>query len=88
MQGSLENTRRPSIPKINNNFDFSIPFHFSKAQVADFNTLLKQTDPKETTGPDTVPPKLVKISGNVTDKHLYNIINVDINHYIVSDNTK
>ena len=88
MEESLENTRHPSILKTKNTFDSSIPFDFPKAEVADFNTLLKQTDPKEATGPDTVPTKSVKMCGNVIDKHLYNIINIDINHYNVSDNTK
>ena len=34
------------------------------------------------------PQKLVKISANVIDKHLCNIINVDIENYNVPDNTK
>ena len=39
--------RHPGILKIKNIFVSSITFNFSKAKVADINTLLKQTDPKK-----------------------------------------
>ena len=80
--------RHPSILKIIKNVVFSITFDFPKAEVADINALLKQTDPKKATGPDTIPPKLVKISVNLIEKHLCNIINMDIENYNVPDNTK
>ena len=79
--------RHPSILKVKNNFVSSITFEFPKAEVADINALVKQTDPKKATGPDTIPPKLVKMSANVVDKHLCNIINMDIITYI-PDSTK
>ena len=75
--------RHPSILKIKNNFVSSITFDFPKAAVADINALLKQTDPKRATGPDTIPPKLVKMSANVTDKRLCNIINMNMDNYNV-----
>ena len=50
----------PSILKIKNDFFSSITFDFPKAKVADINALLKQTDPKNATGPDTIPPKISK----------------------------
>ena len=34
------------------------------------------------------PPNLVKMSANLTNKHICNIINVDINNYNVPDNLK
>ena len=52
--------RHPSILKTKNNFVSSITFDFSKAEVADINVLLKQTDPKKATGPDTIPLKFEK----------------------------
>ena len=79
--------RHPSILKVKNNFVSSITFEFPKAEVADINALVEQTDPKKATGPDTIPPKLVKMSANVVDKHLCNIINMDIDTYI-PDSTK
>ena len=48
--------------KIKNSFVSSITFDFAKAEVADINALLKQTNPKKATGPGTIPPKLVKMS--------------------------
>ena len=80
--------RHPSILKIKNNFVSSVIFDFPKADVAYINALLKQTYPKKATGSDTIPPQLVKMSANVIDKHLYDIINMDIENYNVPDNTK
>ena len=62
--------RHPSILEIKNIFDSSIPFNFSKAEIAYINVFLKQADPKKATGPDTILPKLLKMSANVIGKHL------------------
>ena len=80
--------RHPSMLKMKNNFDSFVTFDFSKAEVADINSLLKQRIPKKRTGTDTILPKLVKISANVIEKLLCNIINKDIDNFNVSDNTK
>ena len=40
------------------------------------------------TGPDTISQKLVNMSENVTDKHLCNIISMDIGNYNVPGNIK
>ena len=61
--------RHPSILKIKSNFVSFITFDFSKAEAAGINDLLKQTDPKKATGPDTIPTKLVRMSVNVIDQH-------------------
>ena len=88
-QKNLRNAQvYPSILKIKNNFVSSITFDFPKAEVADINALLKQTGPKKATGSDTIPLKLAKMSTDVTDKHLCNIINMGIENYNVPDNTK
>ena len=50
----------PSILKIKNNFVSSITFEFPKAEVADINALLKQTDLEKPTGPDNIPLKIGK----------------------------
>ena len=65
--------RHPRTLKFKNNFDSFITFDFPRAEVSDTNALLKQADPKKSTGPDTILPKLVKMSANVIDKHLCNI---------------
>ena len=80
--------RHPSILRIKNNSDSFIPFDLPKAEVADINIVLKYTDPKKVSGPDTFLPKLVKVSANVIEKHLCSIINMDIDNYNVPDNTK
>ena len=89
IEGTIRKYERyPSILKIKNNFVSSITLDFPKAEFADINALLKQTNPKKATGPDTIPPKLVKMSANVIDKNLCNIINMDIENNNVPDNTK
>ena len=80
--------RFPSILKLKNSLVSSISFDFPKAEVGDINALLKQTDLKKATRSDTFLPKLVKISANVMDKHLCNIINMDIKNYNVPDKNK
>ena len=79
--------RHSRILKIKNNFVSSMAFDFPKAEVADIDAILKKTDPKKATGPDTISPKLVKMPANVIDKHLYNI-NMDNENYNVPDNTE
>ena len=53
-------------------------FKISKAEVSDIYKLLKNMNIKIATGPDTIPPKLVKPSANIADSHLRNIINEDL----------
>ena len=76
-----KHARHLSILKIKNNFVSCVTFDFPKAEVVDINAFLRQTDPKKATVPGTIPSKLVKMSANVTDKHLCNIINMDIENY-------
>ena len=52
--------RHPSMLKMKNNFDSFVTFDFSKAEVADINSLLKQKIPKKRNGTDTIPPKISK----------------------------
>ena len=33
---------------------------------------------KKATGPDKIPPKIVRLSANIIDSHLTNIINSDL----------
>ena len=68
----------PSILKINENFTPINTFQLPKAEVSDINKLLKGINIKKATGPDTIPPKLGKLSANVIDSHLCNIINLDL----------
>ena len=66
----------PSILEINKKSTENITkFELPKAEVKDINKLLKSLDSKKATGPDCIPPKIVKLSANVVDTHICNIIN-------------
>ena len=78
----------PSILKIQQTFSSSDIFNFPKAEVPDINALIKNLNPKKETGPDTIPPKLARMSADVIDKNLCNVLNLDLENFIVPDNTK
>ena len=78
----------PSILKINENFTPTSTFQLPRAEVSDINKLLKGINIKKATGPDTIPPKLGKLSADVIDSHLCNIINLDIDKDHFSDGGK
>ena len=52
------------------------------------NKIIKEVDPNKATGPDTIPPKIIKLSANVIDSHLTNIINSDIEKNSFSEGAK
>ena len=60
----------PNIVEIKKNINIVEKFTIKEAMVADINTLLKSVNTKKATGPDYMPPKLVKLSANVIDSHL------------------
>ena len=64
----------PSIVEIKKYINIVEKFTIKEATVSDINTLLKSVNTKKATGSDNIPPKLVKLSGNVIDSHLCNII--------------
>ena len=39
------------------------------------NKIIKNINPKKATGPDKVPPKIIKLSANIIDLHFTNITN-------------
>ena len=78
----------PSIIQIKNKLNLSEKFEIPKAEVSDINSLLKRINIKKATGPDTIPPKLVKMSADIIDTHLCNIINKDIENSTFSDGAK
>ena len=52
------------------------------------NILIKRLNPKKATGPDGIPLKIIKLSADVIDKHLTNIINTDLECSCFSENAK
>ena len=67
--------KHPGIVEIKKNINIVKKFTIKEATVSEINTLLKSVNTKKATGPDNIPPKLVKLSANLIDSHLYNIIN-------------
>ena len=49
--------------------------HVPTATTEEINKIIKEVDSKKATGLDKIPPKIVKMSANVIDSHLANIIN-------------
>ena len=62
--------------------------YFSTAKVEEINKRIKPLNPREATGPDGIPVKILKIARNVIDSHLTNIINRDIKQSKFSEDAK
>ena len=62
--------------------------YFSTAKVDEINKRIKTLNPREATGPDGIPVKILKIARNVIDSHLTNIINRDIKENKFSEDAK
>ena len=78
----------PSIVEIKKKHQHSRKFTIKEVTVSDINTLLKSVNTKKATRPDNIPPKLVKLSANVIDSHLCNIINKDLQNSSFPDAAK
>ena len=80
----------PSVLKISNEFQNikESKFSIKKATVKDINSIIKSLDIKKATGPDGIPPKLVKLSADIIDYHLAYIINKDIEKSAFSEDAK
>ena len=78
----------PIIGTINNictkkeNFDIPI------AITEEINKIIKELDPEKATGLDKIPQKIVKMSANIIDSHLANIINNDITKNVFPEKAK
>ena len=68
----------PSIPKINNLCVPENKFDLPYASKSDINKIIKSVNVNKAKGPDGISAKFVKMSANVIDCHLANIINNDI----------
>ena len=68
----------PIIVKIKQNVNAQTnlaSFSFPQATKDEINCILKNINPKKSTGPDKIPPKLVKIAADILDSPLSEIIN-------------
>ena len=61
---------------------------FPYATAEEINKSIKNINPKKATGPDKIPPKIIKVSTNIIDSNFTNIINKDIDNNRFSENTK
>ena len=78
-----------SIINIKNHIDSpAIRFHISTAKTEDINKIIKNINPKKSTGPDKIPPKIVRLSANMIDSHLMNIMNNDLSNNSFSNEAK
>ena len=71
-------SKHPSIQKIKSSFDFNSKFELPKPTASDINKIIKSLDTNKATGPDGISANCVKISANIIDCHLSNIIANDI----------
>ena len=74
--------------KIKKNISTVEKIIIKEATVSEINTLLKSVNTKKATGPDNILSKLVKLSANVIDSHLCNIINKGLQNYSFPDAAK
>ena len=83
-----EYCNHPSILRIKEKFPLRQDFDIPLATVSQINRLISEINIKKATGPDNIHPRLVKLSANIIDSHLTNIINRDISSNHFSDNAK
>ena len=67
----------PSVAKIKYNQNETLNFDFPAAKVEDIIKIIKSLNPRKATGLGSIPVKILKITENVIDSHLTNIINRD-----------
>ena len=63
-------------------------FKIEEAKVEQINKILRNINSRKATGPDKIPPKIVKMLANIIDSHLNNIINSGLKRNAFSDSTK
>ena len=78
-----------TIINIKNHIDSpAIRFDIPTAKIEHINKIIENINPKKATGPDKIPPKMVKLSANIIDSHLMNIINNDLSNKSFSNEAK
>ena len=80
----------PSVVKIRDFMTSSTlgPFSLPLATKEEVNKILKNIDASKSCGPDKIPPKIAKISANILDTPLTNIINENVRDSKFSENAK
>ena len=78
----------PGIKAIQGTFPVKKQFKIKEANVEQVNKILRNVNSRKVTGPEKIPPKIVKMSANIIDSHLTNIINSDLKRNAFSDSAK
>ena len=63
-------------------------FKIKEARVEQVNKILRNINPRKATGPDEIPPKIVKMSANIIDSHLTSITNSNLKRNAFYDSAK
>ena len=63
-------------------------FKTEEAKFEQINKVLRYINSRKATGPDKIPPKIVKMSANIIDSHMINIINSNLKRNAFSDSAK
>ena len=63
-------------------------FNLPHPSTKDINNIIKSLNVNKATGPDGIPAKFIRMSANVIDSHLTNIIDKDIDQNNYSENAK
>ena len=75
----------PSTKDIQDIFPVKKEFKIEEAKFEEINKILRIKNSRKATGPGKIPPKIVKMSANIMDSHLTNIINSDVIRNAFSD---
>ena len=78
----------PSIKAIQDTFLVKKEFKIEEAKVEQINKILRNINSRKATGPDKIPPEIVKMLANIIDFHLTNIINSDLKRNAFSDSAE
>ena len=78
----------PSIETINKICTKKENFDIPTATTEEINKIMKELDPKKATGLDKIPSKIAKMSANVVDSHLGNVIINNITKNVFSEKAK
>ena len=81
-------SKHPSIQIIKSSFDFNSKFELPKPSASDINKIITCLDTNKATGPDGISAKYVKMSANIINCHLSNIIATDISDNQYSEHSK
>ena len=73
-----EYKNHPSAVKVKETYKHFGNFYLPKASPKDINKIIKSLNSKKATGPNKIPPKLVKLAANIIDCHICNILNQSI----------